>query len=262
MVERVESVGGTLVVTDRSGGGVVVEARVPFLMGHPEQGTSFPTSRIFLEQVMETIADGYTAVDADWRYVYVNRAAYALLHRDPADSLIGKRLWDEFDIAPEFAAAYHRARDEGVEVEVTGYHEPWDTWIFNRVLPTAGGLSIFGRNVTEPMRVRGEARTRGRWSAPVAPSAWPSPPAVPTTRRWSAPPRSRSSSRGRCAACGWCGRAARSTPASCPARSAGSRSRWTASEVGAVELVGEEDPVDPDVLQLLAVRLSAAVSGT
>src|SRR6185503_3845556 len=127
-----------------------------------EQGTSFPTSRIFLEQVMETISDGYTALDADWRYVYVNRAAYTLLHRDPADSLIGKRLWDEFDIAPEFAAAYHRARDEGVEVEVTGYHEPWDTWIYNRILPTAGGLSIFGRNVTEPMRVRDELSRQAR----------------------------------------------------------------------------------------------------
>ncbi len=262
MVERVAAVGGTLMVTDRSGGGVVVEARVPFLMGHPEQGTSFPTSRIFLEQVMETIADGYTAVDADWRYVYVNRAAYALLHRDPADSLIGKRLWDEFDVAPEFAAAYHQARDEGVEVEVTGYHEPWDTWILNRVLPTAGGLSIFGRNVTEQMRRRDEVAHQARL--------------VRTGRAL-----------GLALAAGGAddaavlGAAAAAIVESWPVR--GMRVVWPGgtvdagvlsgpvrqvplvadgSEVGAVELVGEEDPVDPDVLHLLAVRLSAAASGT
>ena len=249
-------------VTDRSGGGVVVEARVPYLMGHPEQGTSFPTSRIFLEQVMETIADGYTAVDADWRYVYVNRAAYALLHRDPADSLIGKRLWDEFDVAPEFAAAYHQARDEGVEVEVTGYHEPWDTWILNRVLPTAGGLSIFGRNVTEQMRRRDEVAHQARL--------------VRTGRAL-----------GLALAAGGAddaavlGAAAAAIVESWPVR--GMRVVWPGgtvdagvlsgpvrqvplvadgSEVGAVELVGEEDPVDPDVLHLLAVRLSAAASGT
>jgi len=262
MVERVESVGGTLVVTDRSGGGVVVEARVPYLMGHPEQGTSFPTSRIFLEQVMETIADGYTAVDSDWRYVYVNRAAYALLHRDPADSLIGKRLWDEFDIAPEFAAAYHRARDEGVEVEVTGYHEPWDTWIFNRVLPTAGGLSIFGRNVTEQMRVRGEVAHQGRLvrtgRALGLALAAGGPDAATVVRAATVAIVESWPVRGMRVV--WPGGTVDAGVLSGPVRRV--PLRVDASEVGAVELVGEEDPVDPDVLQLLAVRLSAAVSGT
>ena len=262
MVERVESVGGTLVVTDRSGDGVVVEARVPYLMGHPEQGTSFPTSRIFLEQVMETIADGYTAVDADWRYVYVNRSAYALLHRDPADSLIGKRLWDEFDIAPEFAAAYHRARDEGVEVEVTGYHEPWDSWIYNRILPTAGGLSIFGRNVTEPMRVRDELTRQARL--------------VRSGRALS-----HAIAAGGADDLAVIRNAAAAIVESWPVR--GMRVAWPGgsvdagiltgpvrrtplvvdgAEVGTVELVGEEDPVEAEILELLAIRLAAAVSGT
>jgi PAS domain S-box-containing protein len=262
MVERVEAVGGTLVVTDRQDGGVVVEARIPYLMGHPEQGTSFPTSRIFLEQVMETISDGYTALDSDWRYVYVNRAAYTLLHRDPADSLIGKRLWDEFDIAPEFAAAYHRARDEGVEVEVTGYHEPWDTWIYNRILPTAGGLSIFGRNVTEPMRVRDELSRQarlvrsGRALSHAIAAGGADDPAVIR-------------------------RAAEAIVESWPVR--GMRVTWPGGtvdagvltgpvrrvplvvdggDVGTVELVGEDDPVEAEILLLLAVRLSAPASGT
>jgi PAS domain S-box-containing protein len=262
MAERVEAVGGTLVVTDRSGGGVVVEARVPYLMGHPEQGTSFPASRLFLEQVMETISDGYTALDADWRYVYVNRAAYTLLHRDPADSLVGKRIWDEFEIAPEFAAAYLRARDEGVEVEVTGYHQPWDTWIYNRILPTAGGLSIFGRNVSEPMRVRDELTRQarlvrtgralgsalaagGRDHAAVVRAAaeaivesWP----VGGIRVM------------------WPGASVESGVLSGPVRQVPLVA--AGAEVGAVELVGEEDPVEDEILQLLALRLSAAASGT
>ncbi len=101
---------------------------------------------------MESISDAYCAIDVDWRYVYMNRAGYTLLNRDPADSLVGKVIWDEFDIAPEFEAAYRRARDEQVPVEVVGYHAPWDRWIHNRVLPTAGGLSIFARDVTEERR--------------------------------------------------------------------------------------------------------------
>ena len=101
---------------------------------------------------MESISDAYCAIDADWRYVYMNRAGYALLNREPADSVVGKVIWDEMDITPEFEAAYRRARDEQVPVEVTGYYAPWDRWIHNRVLPTAGGLSIFARDATEERR--------------------------------------------------------------------------------------------------------------
>jgi PAS domain-containing protein len=91
---------------------------------------------------MESITEAYRAIDADWRYVYMNRAGYTLLNREPADSVVGKVIWQEMDITPEFEAAYRRARDEQVLVEVVGYYPPWDRWIHNRVLPTAGGLLV------------------------------------------------------------------------------------------------------------------------
>ncbi len=262
MRERAEAVGGILVVTDRPAAGVVVEARVPHLLGHLDQGTSFPTSRIFLEQVMETIADGYTAVDKEWRYVYVNRAAYDLLRRDPADSLIGKRLWDEFEIAPEFAAAYHRAREEHVAVEVTGYHEPWKCWIYNRILPTAGGLSIFGRDVTEQMRARDDAVNHerlfrsgralshaiaagGNGDAEALRNA-----AAAVTESWPV----------RGMRVRWPGGSVTAGESAGPVRrvdlEVGGR------QVGQVEVFGETEPVDADLLQLLAVRMSAVRSGS
>ena len=152
MREQADSVGGDLAVVARPEGGTLVEARLPHLLGHPEQALTGSSSRLFLEQVMESITDAYCAIDADWRYVFMNRAGYALLNRDPADSVVGKVIWDEMEIEPEFAAAYRRARTEQVPVEITGYHAPWDRWIYNRVLPAAGGLSIFARDVTEDLR--------------------------------------------------------------------------------------------------------------
>ena len=152
MHELADSVGGDLAVVARPEGGTLVEARLPHLLGHPEQALTGRSSRLFLEQVMESISDAYFAIDADWRYVFVNRAGYTLLNRDPADSLVGKVVWDEFEVTPEFAAAYRRARAEQVPVEVTGYYAPWDRWIYNRVLPTAGGLSMFARDVTRDRR--------------------------------------------------------------------------------------------------------------
>ncbi len=152
MREQADSVGGSFTVTARPEGGTVAEARLPHLLGHPEQVLTGPAPRLFLEQVMESITDAYCALDVDWRYVYMNRAGYTLLNRDPADSVVGTVIWDEMDITPEFEAAYRRARDEQVPVEVVGYHAPWDRWIHNRVLPTAGGLSIFARDVTDERR--------------------------------------------------------------------------------------------------------------
>jgi len=152
MHEQADSVGGDLAVVARPEGGTLVEARLPHLLGHPEQALTGRSSRLFLEQVMESISDAYCAIDADWRYVFMNRAGYQLLNRDPADSVVGKVIWDELEVTPEFAAAYRRARAEQVPVEITDYHAPWDRWIYNRVLPTAGGLSIFARDVTEERR--------------------------------------------------------------------------------------------------------------
>jgi PAS domain S-box-containing protein len=261
MTERAESVGGTLTLVDRSGGGVVVEARLPHLLGHPEQGTSFPGSRVFLEQVMETISDGYTALDADWRFVYLNRAAYTLLRRDPAETLVGTVLWDELEVPPEFAAAYHRARDEHVEVEVTAYLEPWDRWVHNRVLPTAAGLSIFARDVTDEVRAAEDATVHRRLVATGralshAIAAGGTDDAAVLHRAAGAivetwPVRGMRVT--------WPEGAVTAGAMSGPLRRA--PLRVDGREVGTVELVGEPDQVDADVLQLLAVRVAAA-SGT
>jgi PAS domain S-box-containing protein len=260
MTERAESVGGTLRVTDVDEGGVVVEARVPQLLGLSDPQLSLPGSRQFLEQVMETISDGYCALDADWRYVYMNRAGYRLLRRDPADSVVGGLIWDEFEIAPEFAAAYHRARDEHVEVEITGYVEDWDIWIYNRILPTAGGLSIFARDVTDEVRRAAIAhqqervRSTAHALAMVIAAGGPDDAAVITSaaeavvRGWPV----------RGVRISWAGGAVVAGTMAGPVRrlplAVGGR------QVGEVELVGEPEEVAPELLELLAARVSAATS--
>lgn len=161
MVDRAESVGGWCHVGVAPGGGTVVEARVPARLGHPDAGLAGPSHRLFLEQTMESISDAYCALDDQWRYVYMNSAGYRLLGRDPRDPVIGRVIWDEFEITPQFEEAYRRARTEQVPVQVTGYYAPWDKWIENRVLPTASGLSIFARDVTDEVRATEQARERG-----------------------------------------------------------------------------------------------------
>ena len=251
MRAQADSVGGSIAITARPEGGTVAEARLPHLLGHPEQALTGPSPRLFLEQVMESISDAYCAIDADWRYVYMNRAGYTLLNREPADSVVGKVIWDEMDITPEFETAYRRARDQQVPVEVVGYYAPWDRWIHNRVLPTAGGLSIFARDATEERR---RGRLVGVGSDVTAAVTGPAELADAVRTALES------------LVAGWPITGARlcDTHGAVLAEAgdvagAGRTVRLQVSglAVGAAELFGEVAPVHDDLLQLIALRLAA-----
>ena len=67
--------------------------------------------------ILESMSDGFAAVDRGWRYTYVNRAAERNT-RLGRDEMLGRTLWEVF---PEFAGSQfesscRRAMDEGVSV--------------------------------------------------------------------------------------------------------------------------------------------------
>ena len=103
-----------------------------------------------LTRVLEATSDGFVALDAEWRYTYVNAHAGRMFGRDP-ESLVGKHIWTEF---PEgkgqpFHLAYERAVRESVPVQVEAYYPPYERWFENRIFPYAGGVAIFFQDVTE-----------------------------------------------------------------------------------------------------------------
>jgi PAS domain S-box-containing protein len=112
-----------------------------------------------LTQVLEATSDAFVALDANWRYTYVNEHAGRLFHRDPA-SLIGKHIWTEFPegVGQPFQLEYERAVAEGTPRQIEAYYPPYGRWFENRIYPYAGGLAIFFQDVTE--RRTAEARLR------------------------------------------------------------------------------------------------------
>jgi PAS domain S-box-containing protein len=250
MRERAVSVGGTFALSPAPGRGTVAEARLPHLLGHPEQDLAGGVSRLFLEQTIESITEGYTALDDQWRYVYVNLPAYRMLNRDPADSLLGKVLWEEFEIGDDFAAAYRKAMDERVAVRVTGYHRPWDKWIENRIMPTSSGLSIFGRDVTLERR---QAQRVDIGRAVVKAVTGPEDDAVRASLaalvdRW--PLRGVQLLAPDGSTLAEVGEVLDGVGRSVPLAVSG-------TAVGTAVMFGEVDPVDDEMLQLIALRLAA-----
>lgn len=103
--------------------------------------------------VLERMSDGIVALDRDWRYVYLNSQASRLLGR-PHRSLLGKHIWTEFPdgFGQPFQLAYARAMETGEMIALTEYYPPFDRWFENRIYPSADGLTIYFRDITQQRR--------------------------------------------------------------------------------------------------------------
>ncbi len=100
-------------------------------------------------QILESITDGFVALDQNWRYTYVNQQAGEMLNRAPAE-LVGKQIWEEFPegVGQKFYQVYHRAMAEQKPVQLEEYYPPWNRWFENRIYPSAEGLTIFFQDTT------------------------------------------------------------------------------------------------------------------
>jgi len=111
-------------------------------------------------RILESITDGFCALDSEWRFVYLNRAAEKILAVS-RQQIVGKSHWDLF---PEMAGTvveteYRRAVREEAPVEFENFVESLGMWLAVRAYPRAdGGLSVYFRDVTE--RKRSEAALR------------------------------------------------------------------------------------------------------
>lgn len=104
-----------------------------------------------LNDVLESITDGFYAVDREWRFTYINRRAETLLGLS-RKSDIGRTIWD---IRPDsvgtiFYRELHRVPVDGVSTTFEGeYQGRW--WEVN-AYPKNGGVSVYFRDITERKR--------------------------------------------------------------------------------------------------------------
>ena len=116
-----------------------------------------------IANVLESITDGFVALDSEWRFTYVNGRAERSLGQSRTE-LLGRVIWDAFP--PSRSAAFHdhcqQARAEQIPVHFAEYYPPNGRWYELDIFPSADGLSIYFRNITARKHAEAEARRRLR----------------------------------------------------------------------------------------------------
>ena len=109
---------------------------------------------------LESISEGFIILDRDWRLVFLNLAAEEFIRQSRAE-LVGRSLWEIFPEASQrrFGVEYRRAVAENVPVHFEEFYPGHlNAWYEVRAYPSAQGLSIFFRDITERRRTEDALR--------------------------------------------------------------------------------------------------------
>ena len=143
-------------ITDRK---EAEKERARLLAGVQTSSLEADTAQQQLGNILESISDGFVALDKTWHYTYINRQAASLFGRSPQD-LIGKHIWTEFPegVGQPFHLTYEKAMVKQIFIQMENYYEPWDRWFENRIYPSPNGISIFFHEITERKQAEQLAR--------------------------------------------------------------------------------------------------------
>ncbi len=112
-------------------------------------------------EILESITAAFYAVDAGWRFTYVNQRAEALWKRSRKD-LLGTLLWDLFPnpIETEGYRAHQQVMRERTPINLETHSPIREAWLEVHIYPAAnGGLSVYFNDITERKRMEEELLT-------------------------------------------------------------------------------------------------------
>ncbi|MEH2275894.1 MAG: GAF domain-containing protein [Nostoc sp.] len=122
-------------------------------------------ARTRMTNLLESITDGFFALDKQWQFTYINGQAERLLQKTQYEFL-GKNIWEVFPeiIGTTFDREYHRAILEQVSVEFEEFYPPQKCWLQVHAYPAKDGLSVYFQDITERRKTAEALReSEERW---------------------------------------------------------------------------------------------------
>lgn len=100
--------------------------------------------------ILNSITDGFFAVDKNWNFIYVNKV-FELLFAKKKEHLLGKNVWTVFpkEFATKIAPRYEKAMKTKKHFKFEEFFEEMNMWFAVSVYPSQEGLSVYIQDVTQ-----------------------------------------------------------------------------------------------------------------
>jgi two-component system, cell cycle sensor histidine kinase and response regulator CckA len=128
----------------------VAERQVRELSERNQARAALEESARTMTEILENTTDGFFAVDADWKFTYLNPEAEKLLARRHAE-LLGAELWQQFPelVGSAFESNFRRVIAEQTVMEFEASDVAGKVCFEMRAYPSGRGMSVFFRDVSE-----------------------------------------------------------------------------------------------------------------
>ena len=102
------------------------------------------------ETILESITDGFFAINSNWEFTYVNKEFERILHLS-GEVLIGRNIWETVPGVEEMQmyAELYRAARENQTVHFVEYFPPLKKWLSVNAYPAKDGIAVYFRDITD-----------------------------------------------------------------------------------------------------------------
>lgn len=114
-----------------------------------------------LHRTLESMSDGFLAIDRMWRFTVVNQAATRMMGYAAPAALLGRKAHEVLDWAHgkvQFEAA-RRALASGAQQHIEAFDSRRGRWFDLRMFPSADGLTVYASDITEQRHAAAAVRS-------------------------------------------------------------------------------------------------------
>ena len=141
----------------------VAERQIHDLAERNQARAALVESATTMTHILEATADGYFALDGEWKFTYVNPEAEDLLGRT-RDELYGAILWEKFPalLGTAFEENYRKVLAEQRAILFEASDPEGTRWTEVHAYPSLSGIAVFIRDITGRKRAEDERLTTSK----------------------------------------------------------------------------------------------------
>ncbi|KEO75792.1 PAS domain S-box protein [Anditalea andensis] len=113
------------------------------------QEEALANSHLEMLSILESIQDGFIAIDSDWTVSYWNTAAEKMINAS-RENILGKNIWSVLPEAktPKLYTEFDKVIKEGVSSRFDEYFASLDMWLMVSAYPSKTGMTAYLKDIT------------------------------------------------------------------------------------------------------------------